>query len=151
MFKFIFLFAHAVAAQLNSAGVMSLSEGQNISVDLEAGGNDPFSPVVTFQWMHNGAELNLSNLPQRISIISYTISITGVQREDAGVYRLVVCNSGCCAVGNFTLDVLCKLVCYQIAIHNLVCLSTFYNKKAFFLLLSICMAGLCICCCFYFL
>ena len=106
----LFLHAHAATAQLNSTGVISVREGGDTSLCLEAVDNSPFSPVVTFQWMHNGAQLGSS---QRISLTNYCISITGVQREDAGNYQLVVFNSAGFGMGNFTLDVLCKLVCYQ--------------------------------------
>ena len=99
--------AHAVAAQLNSAGVLSVREGDYLSVSLEAESNSPFSPLVTFQWMYNGATLNSS---QRILLNDYNIAITGVQRGDAGEYQLNATNSAGFGVGNFTLDVLCKSV-----------------------------------------
>ena len=106
-----FLLAHAVTAQLESAGVVSVTEGQRFSQSLDAAGNDPFSPLVTFQWMYNGAELNSS---QRITLSNYTIDFIDVRRENAGDYQLVVSNSAGSVGGNFTLDVQCKLVCYQI-------------------------------------
>ena len=99
--------AHAVAAQLISAGVVSAREGNDFSISLEAESNSPFSPLVIFQWMYNGATLNAS---QRILLNDYNITITGVQREDVGEYQLNVTNSAGFAVGNFTLDVQCKSV-----------------------------------------
>ena len=105
------MLSHAVTAQLESAGVVSVTEGQSFAQSLEAAGNDPFSPLVTFQWMYNGAELNSS---QRITLTDYTIAFIGVRREDAGDYKLVVSNSAGSVVGNFIMDVQCKLVCYQV-------------------------------------
>ena len=99
--------AHAVAAQLDSAGVISVIEGDDLSEDLEAESNSPFSPLVTFQWVHNSAKLNSSS---RVLLSGYSITITGVQREDTGEYQLNVTNSAGFGVGNFTLDVLCKLL-----------------------------------------
>ena len=107
--------AHAVAAQLDSAGVISVIEGDNLSEDLEAESNRPFSPLVTFQWMHNGAKLNSSS---RVLLNGYNITIVAVQREDAGEYQLNVTNNASFGAGNFTLDVLCKLI--GISLHNLI-------------------------------
>ena len=106
----MFLLAHAVTARINSAGVISVREGDDLLVSLEDESNRPFSPLVAFQWIYNGAKLNSS---QRILLTGYNISITGVQRKDAGEYQLIVTNSAGSGVGNFTLDVLCKLVCYH--------------------------------------
>ena len=123
--------AHAVAAQLDSAGVISVREGDDLAEDMEAESNRPFSPLVTFQWMHNSAQLNSSS---RVLLNGYNITIVAVQREDAGEYQLVVTNSAGFGTGNFTLDVLCKLI--GIALHNLECVPCPNSKETFFLQLS---------------
>ena len=112
------MLAYAVTARLNSLGVISLREGENVSISLEAENNSPFSPLVTFQWMYNGVKINASQI---ISLNGYRINILDVQRGDIGEYLLVVTNSAGYGEGNFTLNVLCKLLCYQIALHNLAC------------------------------
>ena len=124
MYK-LFLHAHAATAQLDSAGVLSVREGESISVSLESDGNSPFSPVVTFQWMYNGAKLTSS---QRISLTDYSINITGVQRGDAGDYQLVVSNSAGFGVGNFSLDVQCELMCSQKRCTTWSVLCMFHDK-----------------------
>ena len=121
----MFLLVHAATAQLDSAGIISVREGEDILVSLEDVGNSPFPPVVTFRWIYNGAELNSS---QRISLTNYSIYITGAQTEDTGVYQLVVSNSAGFGVGNFTLDVLCKLVYYQHCVIRLVFPRFMINK-----------------------
>ena len=119
----LFFLVRAVTARINYAGIISVREGDDISVSLEAESNRPFSPLVTFQWIYNGAKLNSS---QRILLSGYNISIMGVQREYAGVYQLNVTNSAGFGVGNFTLDVLCKLVCYHYIVQFEMC-SMFHN------------------------
>ncbi len=84
--------------------VPAQEEGSNLSVVLVVDANP--SPD-TFTWLKDGEELTMDG---RVSFDVTSINITGLIRDDAGMYAVRATNiAGTGPQQSFEVDVLCKL------------------------------------------
>ena len=89
-----------------NAPVQTLTEGENISIDLQSG-PDAYPPIIT------SSQLSLNGNPVSntgVTVNDYNVSFINVQRNQSGIYTLTVSNDAGTSSTTFTLDVQCKYI-----------------------------------------
>lgn len=88
------------------SGVKNCVEGTTLTTSLLTYDTEmPFPPIVSSVWRRNGQNITDGN----IETMGYNITFYNVTRQQSGVYILTVSNVVSSVMGNFTLDVFCKL------------------------------------------